>query len=115
MTATTTTAPVTIAGVTREVEISYTPQPAGENMRENTYVGGAVAQIGRGAARYPAPLFLWHVTAEFPAPRGVKTTTAADGSVWAYGPDTNVRNRQARIVGWESEVARTNDADQTRR
>lgn len=111
-----TTAPITIAGITREAEITYhLDAPAGAWIRG--YVAGAVARIGRGDARYPAQIALALINDTSRAhihPRAARTT-AADGTEWCYDMAATVRNRQATIIAWETEAARTNDADQTRR
>lgn len=108
----TTTAQVTVAGITRTVEVIYWVDADGN--RSGAHVGGVVAQIGRGAARYPSDVSLFPVTEQRPAPRGAARTTAADGTEWCYDMGTGVRNRQARVVAWSTEMPATNLADQTR-
>lgn len=111
----TSTAPITINGVTRTVTISsYTSLD--ETHVAHTPWNSVVATIGRGTARYPTALGLYPVRDGVPHHRGNTVTTDAEGRRWQYHLQTCVRNRQARIVGWnDGATAATNAVDQTRR
>lgn len=99
---------ITVGGETRTVTMNLAASYGG-------VVGGVVAQIGRGWARYPAHVQLHRVEPGAPTPRGATRVTDSGGREWSYHLGTVVRNRQARIVAWADVAPATNDADQTRR
>ncbi len=104
-----TTAPITVAGRTGNVEIDfYGDDPRGET--DTVFV----ATIGKGIARYPTEIILTRLSAGQRPPAGTLTTHAADGTTLAYHLQTTVRNRPAHVVGWFDADGATNYADQTR-
>lgn len=107
----TTTAPITIAGTTREIEIrSYAADWSNGGGTDKLFT----AVIGRGAARYPTSLRLFSVAEGTEPHRGNAVTTTADGARLQYHTQTCIRNRQARITGWAADLGVTNAVDQTR-
>lgn len=102
---TATTVELTVGRETRTVALT-TFGGHGPDLAERAYIFGVVATIGNGVARYPAEVMLWALD-RHPNARGTKVTDSA-GRVWAYGLNTTVRNRQARLVGWTDTVGATN-------
>jgi hypothetical protein len=93
--------PVTLAGTTRTVEVTFYSSDHG-------IASGFTARVGRGAKTHRAHMTVWEYATHAEVPAYARRTAVQVDGRW-YHPTTTtvVLNRQATITGWAEDAAAT--------
>lgn len=106
---TTITLPVTVAGITRDVEFHVIDH--GDSAKAFSPHGTFTARIGQGTKTHRASVTAWRFPDRAAArARGYQPADIvelADGTTWAIARRCVVLNRQAVVTGWAEEAAAT--------